>query len=292
MIEKASEYMRKASSAGLASDTRSPIFIGGHHRSGTTLMRVMLHRHPHIACGPESQLLDRTSFLEFHRYLEETWVPQFEQYGFGADEMDRAVAAFVDNVFTRYQLQRGKRRWAEKTPKNILRIDYLFRLFPQAQFIHMVRDPRDVHCSVRRKASTETPRWSKFTADETARSWVKRIRRGLAWRDDPRYLEVRYEDLVYDPEATMRTVLMFLREPWDDCILGSNDTAVIVPAQSNANRQVFTTSVERWQRDLPVEDVEQIETIAGPMMRCVGYEPSRVQEDSTMGVASTASREG
>lgn len=275
----------------LPSDARSPIFIGGYHRSGTTLMRVMLHRHPHIACGPESQLLDRTGFLEFHRFLEETWIPQLQLYGFGVGELDRAIAAFLDNFFTRYQLQRGKQRWAEKTPKNILRIDYLFRLFPQAQFIHMVRDPRDVYCSVRQKACSTTPRWSRFTAEETAQDWVKRVRQGLAWRDDPRCLEVRYEDLVCDPVTTMRAVLAFLQEPWDDSILEPNDHDDVLSHQSNADRRVFTSSVGRWQRDLPVEDVEQIESIAGSTMRCVGYDTSRAKVHTTPQIESTVKRE-
>lgn len=273
-------------------DGSRPIFIGGHHRSGTTLMRVMLNRHPHIACGPEGELLERTSFIDFHRYLEDTWMSQFERYGFGVYELDRAVAAFVDNFFTRYQIQRGKQRWAEKTPKNILRIDYLFRLFPTAQFIHMMRDPRDTHASVQEKARTTTPRWSRITTEQTARSWVKRIGRGLAYQDDSRYSEVRYEDLVRDPEGIMRTVLAFLDEPWDGRILEPNSNVPASIGRSNVNRPIFATSVGRWQQDLSEADVETIESIAGPTMRCVGYKTSVVHEHPAEGATGYARREG
>ena len=101
----------------------------------------MLNRHPRIACGPEGKLLKRTSFRELHGDLESRWLPRMAtKYGIGAAELDHAMAAFIDNFFTRYQLRQGKQRWAEKTPGNIFHIDYLFRLFPRAQFLHMLRD--------------------------------------------------------------------------------------------------------------------------------------------------------
>lgn len=232
-----------ATAANLVSQrVESPIFIGGHHRSGTTLMRVMLNRHPHIACGPEGQLLDRTSFRDFHRYLEENWIPHLRGYGLDERDIDRGVAAFIDEFFGRYAADRGKRRWAEKTPKNILHIEYLFRLFPEARFIHMIRDPRDVYCSVVAKAHTTTPRWLGVTAEDTARGWVRRVATGLNWRGDQRYLEVRYEDLVSYPREVMAHVLLFLMEPWDERILEAEPT-VNGGEVRNVDRQVFGTSV-------------------------------------------------
>jgi hypothetical protein len=260
----------------LPSDTVSPIFIGGHHRSGTTLLRVTLNRHPHIACGPEGQLLERTSFLEFHRWFEETWLPRLERYGFTAAEIDRAMAAFIDAFFTRHQIHKAKRRWAEKTPKNILRIDYLLRLFPRAQFIHVIRDPRDIHCSVVEKAEAGTPQWRSITPEDTARDWTRRIRCGLRWRHDvKRYREVRYEDLVQDPACAMRDLLSFLGEPWDDQVIAGNELPPDdrIPAVA---RPVFSTSVGRWHRDLAADDLQQIEDIAGPLMGELGYELSTV----------------
>jgi hypothetical protein len=259
-----------------------PIFIGGHHRSGTTLLRVVLNRHPHIACGPEGQLLERTGFLEFHRDFEEMWLPQLQRFGLGPTDIDHAFAAFVASFFTRYALQRGKRRWAEKTPKNILRIDYLFRLFPDARFIHVIRDPRDAHCSVRTKAQTTTPRWADITAERTAKSWVRRIEQGLQHRSDStRYLELRYEDLVRDPAGEMQRVLAFVDEPWDDCILapGSNPRN----EQPRVNTPIVPTSVGRWRQDLPPEDVAAIEAIAGPLMRLLGYDLVTASDDTSGG---------
>ncbi|GAC1398038.1 MAG: sulfotransferase [Chloroflexota bacterium] len=251
--------------------TPSPVFVGGHHRSGTTLIRTMLNRHPRIACGPEGHLLDRTEFRAFHQYLEDTWAADLSRYGLGTDDLDRAIAAFIDDFFTRFTLTQGKQRWAEKTPKNILSIDYLFRLFPGAQFIHMIRDPRDVHCSVQSKALVSTPRWTGVTPEMTAESWVKRVTIGLQWRDHPcRYREVLYEDLVQNPELIMRSIIEFLGESWDARMIDVDgyDEGILPP---NAQRPIFTSSIGRWRKDLPIDDVRRIEVIAGSAMKRIGY---------------------
>lgn len=199
-------------------------------------------------------------------------MPQLGRYGFGPQELDAGMAAFIDAFFTRYQLQRGKQRWADKTTKNVLRIGYLLRLFPRAQFIHMVRDPRDAHCSVRTKAETKTPHWRKFTAEHTAQLWVERIESGLRWRaDSERYIEVRYEDLVQDPETTMRKVLQYLGEVWDDAVLAPNGRTDTV--HKSAGRPIVATSVGRWRTDLSDSDLLRIEGIAGSLMADLGYMP-------------------
>jgi hypothetical protein len=253
-------------------DQRSPIFIGGQHRSGTTLMRVMLHRHPAIACGPESQLLERTQFMAFHQYLIDQWMPIIERMDLDQHDVDHAAATFLDDFFSRFAAQRGKPRWGEKTPKNIFRIDYLFRLFPQAKFVHMIRDPRDIHCSVVEKARTTTKRWSVITPERTAKRWMSIIQHGRPWRcAEDRYLEVRYEDLTDEPVRTMQGVLNFLGETWSDAVIQGRSPSPST-ADENVNRTIFRTSVGRWTRDLAEHDRHVIESIAGTVMRESGYE--------------------
>jgi hypothetical protein len=244
-------------------------------------MRVMLNRHPSIAAGPEGKLLDRTSFVEFHRYLEETWLPDdLAKYGYGRQELDQAIAAFIDSFFTRYRLRAGKRRWAEKTPGNIRRIDYLFRLFPRSQFIHMIRDPRDVYCSILAKREKD-PKFASWTVQKMATRWVECIESGLPWRQEPeRYLEVRYEDLITDPKRTMGGVLAFLHEPWNERVLDSSNEPHRPSATSNTHRPLFSSSVERWRRELQPADLEYIETTTGVWMHQLGYEPTRTQTAS------------
>lgn len=251
----------------------SPIFIGGQRRSGTTLMRVTLQRHPHIAGLPECHFFQHVDFRTFFKTLRADYQSTFDRIGVGRPEMDRAVAAFIDTLFAPARTQAGARRWLEKSPENIRRIDYLFRLFPDAQFIHMIRDPRDTLASMKQQAATHKPYWRKFTAEVTGPEWVKCIECGKRWKERPdQYIEVRYEDLVSEPEPTIRRVLDFLHEPWYDRML-SVDGERDGEKDGNEHAAVFASSAGRWSQDLTVEEIRAIEKVAGTDMVRRGYQP-------------------
>src|SRR2546421_7871728 len=128
----------------LPADGYSPIFIGGLQRSGTKLMRLLLDSHPHIACGPESNLFRENRLERIYTYLRTIWPPGLDpRYAFAPHTVDQVMAGLIYAVVMPYCQQQGKPRWAHKTPATILFIDTLFALFPAAQFIHMIRDPRD-----------------------------------------------------------------------------------------------------------------------------------------------------
>jgi Sulfotransferase family len=276
----------------LPSDTRSPIFIGGQRRSGTTLMRVLLNRHPHIACGRESHFAGKLE--PWHDPLAEEWSETVRRYGFGPEAVERAFAALADHLFTRYQLAEGKQRWAEKTPSNILRIDYLFRLFPQAQFIHVIRDPRDTFCSIRERAQTDRPAWNKYSSGYSARNWRAGILAGKRWRAYPdRYHEVRYEELVREPEATLRRVLAFLNEPWAPQILDPDaDNSEARRLELKKRDRIFATSIGRWRTELNGAEVAEIESIAGELMVALGYELASSAGPDAPSLASTTGERG
>ena len=237
----------------------SPIFIGGLHRSGTTLMRRLLDSHPHIACGDESNLFRDNELEHIYTYLRTIWARGLDpSYEFDPSRVDQVMAGLIHAVVMPYCQKQGKPRWAEKTPKNILYIDTLFALFPAAQFIHMIRDPRDAFCSVRERAAKTTPRWATKTPGRTAAEWCRGIHSGLAWRERPeRYREVRYEELVTQPEATLRSLFAFLGEPWAASVL--------------ENHPLFSTSVGRWRSELSAAEVAEMEAVAGETMCALGY---------------------
>jgi hypothetical protein len=253
-------------------DVLSPIFIGGQRRSGTTVLRMMLDRHRRIACGPESHFASR--FMRWHDQLAQEWSETVRRYGFGPEVVDGAFAALANSIFSRHQRLQGKERWAEKTPRNILRIEYLFRLFPGAQFVHVIRDPRDAYCSIREKVRTDKPQWAKFTPQYAAGDWCAAVLMGRQWRSHPdQYIEVRYEELVGTPEAAMRRILRFLHEPWDSHVLAP------VESRSQSGRRpgdggshLYKTSVGRWRRELSAAEVEAIQEIAGELLTDLGYE--------------------
>lgn len=255
-------------------DTRSPIFIGGQRDSGTALIGDLLNHHPHIACGPGGTFIQDPAFVAWHDRIQAEWSERIDRFGMGSESFDRAMAALVDELFTRHQMRQGKPRWADKTPTNILRIDYLFHLFPHAQFIHVVRDPRDVYCSIHQHLESDNEESIWLKPKGYARDWRAAILAGEPWREQPdRYREICYEDLVHDPEAVMRTVLAFLGEPWDPRVLDpeADDSGARADTQVWRDPTV-SNSVGRWRTQSSRDDVALIEQIAGPYMSAWGYQ--------------------
>ena len=189
--------------------------------------------------------------------------------------------AFVDAFAARYMAVRGRPRWAEKTPLNIRHLDWIMARWPEARIVHVLRDGRDVVCSMREHPDRRwvDGRWVKElnprSVEEYARRWVSDTDAGMRWRGDPRYLEVRYEDLVQEPAATLERVLAFLGEPFDPALLAVDPVAAEAPAsragRPDAAGAITTTSMGRWQRDLSAADQEVVHRVAGARLVELGY---------------------
>lgn len=259
------------------------IVIGGCPRSGTTLLRRLLDEHPNIVCGPETSALlpVRPSAAELAF-----------SYDLGADEVAallagaRSQSGFVVAFFELVAARRGKGRWAEKTPLNVRHVAWIFRHFPNARFIHVLRDGRDVVCSLRSHPVRRfvDGAWTSVPQNRTVaaciRQWLTLTGEGMPWRADPRYLEVRYEDLVNDPEATMRRVMAFVGEQFDEAWLAARLAAQsagsgAAPAKPNAAGTISTGSIGRWRRDLSPAEIALIRERATPRLIALGYESNR-----------------
>jgi hypothetical protein len=194
----------------LGAESDRPIFIIGCARSGTTLLRMILDSHPRISCGEETKfLLDLEPILGSHWRL-------LAPYGFDrAWWLDR-IRDMYGGFQTAYVKKRGKARWAEKTPSYTLHLPFVEELFPDAQYLHIIRDGRDVVASYRN-------RWGYRSGVRAANSvWAHYVRtaREFGSRLAPgRYHELRYEALVGDTEPTVRALLAFLGEDWDPLVL-------------------------------------------------------------------------
>jgi len=89
-----------------------------------------------------------------------------------------------------------KQRWTEKTPDNIFHVDFINKLFPNCQFINVIRDVRDIVCS-------HKDRWGSKTIFSAIKKWNRSIDLTFEYRtkfNKERYLEIRYEELVNNPE--------------------------------------------------------------------------------------------
>lgn len=266
--------------AAVGSASFAPIVLGGCGRSGTTLLRMMLDSHRRICCGPESSLFRR-------RAIDARWLA--ERFGLPRAEVvkirdaARSRPAFIE-AFAGLCMQRaGKARWAEKTPRNISRIGEIFRCFPCARFVHVLRDGRDVACSLRTHPRHQVvdgrlvPTGIRKPISGCARRWVRDIEGSRRWWGDPRFRTVRYEDLVLNPRPVLAGLMEFLGEDWDEAMLShaaadSPFRDAIRFAQSpEALGAVSTASLSRWQRDLDEKDKRIFKRIAGPLLVELGY---------------------
>lgn len=189
---------------------RGPILIIGSARSGTTMLRLILDSHPRISCGEETHLLQTMEpALGRHWRL-------LERYGFPRDYWTTRLAEFYGGAMADYAARRGKARWADKDPSNTLLLPFVDELFPDAQYVHLVRDGHDVVASHRE-------RWGYRSGVRAARgAWRRYVEAARAFgarQPAGRYHEVRYEALVAEPEARLRELFDFLGEAWDPAVL-------------------------------------------------------------------------
>jgi len=191
------------------SDPR-PIFIIGSPRSGTTLLRLMLDSHPRLSCGEETHFL-----RELEPIVGRHW-RMVAPYGFDRDYWLAHIREFYVSFQRDVLDRRAKLRWAEKDPTYTLQLPFLAEVFPDAQYVHLIRDGHDVVASFR-------DRWGYRSAARAARSeWRRYVLAARACGGRSAvdgYHELRYETLVADPELVMRDLLSFLGEPWDAAVL-------------------------------------------------------------------------
>lgn len=269
------------------------IVLGGAPRSGTTLLRKLLDRHPDICSGAETKLFVPAAF-------NLAWLAQ--AYAIPRTELEAmrrtapSQAAFIDAFASRVLAASGKRRWAEKTPQNIRHLDWISEHFPSASVIHIIRDGRDVICSMRQHPDWRwvDGAWQKVLVPRPlswyAQRWLDDTTAGLARRGDAGYVEVRYEDLVADPVAALRGLCEAIGVAADDDWLrqvsaddddvgragsgaeGSGVEAGGVPGQPDYEGAVSDVSVGRWRTELSLDDQRDVERLCGSRLRELGYE--------------------
>ena len=266
--------------------TERPIFVVGCPRSGTTLLRDLLRSHPRLSFPHESGGLpglyrvhgdprsDREARLLAADFLGSHSVRQWNPGLRPADlERGRTFAAVVTPAYELWARGEGKPRWGDKTPLHVLEIPQLVGLFPTAQFVHLVRDGRDVALSLAGKG------WGQRCAYTAAVQWRRCVEAGLA---DGRplgascYHELSYEELLAAPESTLRRLCAFLDEDFVPALL--RPSRIPLPAARPPQwapglaDRLDAAGVARWKRELPADEEVVFESVAGDLLRRLGYE--------------------
>lgn len=267
-----------------------PLFVLGVSRSGTTLLRVILDRSPGIAIPDEtffipqlahrhSGLVDPEKFLDDIRRL-----PRLAAWGVSSEDFaarlqpGMSVGEALDAVFSAYAAKHGKPRWGDKTPMYMRHLGLIERLFPDAQYVHLIRDGRDAALAfLDMPEGVVTKTWAHPRSPTGfACEWRTEVRRAreLGRRLGPsRYLEVRYEDLVADTAGVVRTVCDFAGLPFEPAML-EYAGAVDVSAKPHHQRllQPPTRGVRDWRAQMSRDDALAFEAIAGDLLAELGYD--------------------
>lgn len=270
-----------------------PFFVVGVGRSGTTLLRLMLHHHPRLALPYESHFvthyqdrlsqygdLNITENLQrlVNEILDEPNLKMWDQV-FAPQEIldaveDASLGGVVDALYRVYASHRGKARWGDKS-------DYLDRMhiindvFPTAQFIHIVRDGRDVARSVMKLS------WGPDDILRSADWWDEHTRLGRrmgAILGPKRYTEVRYEDLVEHSERELRRLCDFLGEDYSaDMLSYHKGPEQVIPdalkeQHKNFDKPPDASRCYSWKREMHPIDVELFTRRASRMLEEFEYE--------------------
>jgi sulfotransferase family protein len=272
-----------------------PIVIVACPRSGTTLLQLMLHGHSRIAIPPSTLFLLPTYFrrLQFgdlelrenRRRLSRFVVRRrykIDDLGLDARWLRRqiveappTVGSAIGTVYRAYADRLQKPRWGDKRPAYERYLEIVMRLFPDAQLIHLVRDPRDC------VASLKGMRWWKRGIYHSISAWAQSVdHTDEALRRWPGSLtRVSYERLVADPEPELRALTEALGEAYDPQMAEPELIAAsVVPDERHwhANTRGAPTSraVGRWRSELEPWEVALCDHVLAGRMARLGYEPS------------------
>ena len=258
------------------------VFAGGAPRSGLTLLRAILHQHPKIYCGSDGGVTPG---------LPMQWADMATALG------DLHANSFnLSRGYVRKQFAKAMRRLmtpthsmkhpviVEKTPLNLLAFEPLSALFPNAKFIHVVRDGRDVAASLMTREWRDRVSGAPFAhvqfADAAAAYWdsLARIALKAEWAIDNsnRFLVLRYEEMALKPQSTIKRLCDFLEVKPVDAMMahhrGLPDLRGLEIESENMLRQpISDRQIGRWRNDLSVEQKQQVQLRAEAMLTAFGY---------------------
>ena len=243
----------------------SPIFLVGAERSGTTLLRLMFNHHPKITWVNEFEYAvdmmdDPSAWPAVEDYA--AWLDQHRVFRATGLELDRSLS-YADAV-NDFLVQ-----WKRRADRPIIgatvhrHFDRIPRIWPDARFIHLVRDARDV------SRSRVELGWWEGDYYHAALIWLETEKLWDRFRDTlppQRWTQLRYEDLVAEPVEHLRRVCALIGADYDPAMLEYHRDTTYGPVDPKLSYQ--------WKRKLSGHDIRLVEAAAGEMMKRRGYEMS------------------
>jgi len=276
------------------------LFVVGAARSGTTLLQRMLDAHPMLAVVNETYWLPR-------KYRERTGLtrdglvtpalfplllhsPKFERMGLDEDDLRRIAGGapsrypeFVARLFDEYARRQGKQLAGDKTPGYVRRVAQLHELWPEARFVHIIRDPRDVCLSLLDWSGGERTvgqfgTWHLDRAVSAALYWRYCVALGREAGETlgtGLYFETRYEHLITATETELGRLCQFLNIPFHSAMQSYHvgRTRAKPGRSSKAQWLPPTCGLRDWRTQIAPDRCASIEVAIGELMHELGYPP-------------------
>lgn len=261
-----------------------PFFILGVPRSGTTLLTVLLNNHSRLFLDKKAIAI-RT--LNFRQRVEQAhkedpgagpqvqWkveaakderLNDFLHWPLLDDQPGITLRQFVEQSFAVLARARGKQVFGDKSPDAVERLPELLSLFPESKVIVVVRDARpNVLSLVKRQympLRVAAQRWKDWNAAAAA---------ALSWLGPDRFLRIRYEDLLREPELTLKTVCTFLGVEFEPEQLNLAAAEATQAEGAYVKSSLDLAAIDRWRQAISPANQAAIEGICGTWLEHLGY---------------------
>ena len=316
-LEKLAAHLRArvagAAAAEIESLLESPVFVVGHRKSGTSLLLNLLDGHPQLAVLasesgyftdflPRHSRLDRAAQLDelhaqwIHRLVNPAGFPPFWTlgrpweaaadpyerftrllYGLADRHPERDLLGLVAGAFAGALDLREARFWVEKTPGHEHHVDRILAAYPRARVVHVLRDPRAIAAALTRLDAASGYEPDLLGVSAGVRASFEAAGANTRRLGEERYLVVRYEDLVSDPEAVMRRVAVFVGIDFAEALLtptvgGAAATANSAWAERRVRGEIESSRLDKWREELDEPAVRVVSAVTRGAAQPWGYD--------------------
>lgn len=266
-----------------------PVFVVGCQRSGSTLLGAMLGSHPDMICVPEAQFLTELMHhgspdqpvtpADLIDKVERHWRFRVWEYDLrgrrpGPDDCTATFRGTMEWLVRQYDRDHGSGRsriWVEQQPGHVRELHRLFRHFPDARAINVIRDGRAV------AASIMPLDWGPNEIMPAAYFWEQRVARGFtaaAFLRPDQLMHIRYEDIVRNPEEAMRRCAAFIGVDYQPSMLTT--VGLRLPRFTRGQHGLIGSlpnpkRIDAWKEKLTPRQTEIFEAINGDLLSYLGY---------------------
>lgn len=252
------------------------VFIGGCPRSGTTLLGTLLNGSEECYTAPESQfkfwmfLSQNRWDIKIHKKLRDNFRFKLWQADDALDGLETGIA--MSHVFDQITLSKakgGEKYFVDHTPENLQHYNLLLGEYPDAKFIHLLRDPRSVFASVKKLT------WGPNTVTQFIPWWTKNVLVGFtAGLSNPNLTTVRFEDLINEPKKTLEKLSMWLDIGYNPKMMVGDNS--FLPDYTKDQHTLVGSEpdkkvLDKWKVVLEADEILYMEKKLGNVIESLGY---------------------